>query len=153
MKLKVKVNDETYDVEVGDLNSRPIQATIDGETFEVWPEESAEAAPVASAPAPVVSAPAPAPAPAPRPAAPVVAAPVVATAAGANAVVAPLPGTVVAILVKEGAQVTQGQEVVTLEAMKMKNAIRAPRAGTVTAIHVSEGNQVKHGQPLIEING
>ncbi|HZW04278.1 MAG TPA: biotin/lipoyl-containing protein [Anaerolineaceae bacterium] len=144
MKLKVKVNDETYEVEVGDLDSRPIQATIEGETFEVWPEETVVAAPAAVASAP-------APAPAPRVAAPVVAAPVVATASGANAIVAPLPGTVVKILVKEGGQVTQGQEVVSLEAMKMKNAIRAPRAGKVTAILVSEGSQVKHGQPLIEI--
>jgi len=143
MKLTVKINEETYDVEVGDLDSRPILATIGGETFEVMPEETA--APVA------VVASAPAPAPAPRPVA--AAAPVVAavSASGAAVVVAPLPGTVDSITVKVGASVTVGQEVLKLEAMKMKNSIRATRAGKIVAIHVNPGEQVKHGQALLEI--
>jgi len=143
MKLTVKINEETYDVEVGDLDSRPILATIGGETFEVMPEETA--APVA------VVASAPAPAPAPRPVA--AAAPVVAavSASGAAVVVAPLPGTVDSIPVKVGASVTVGQEVLKLEAMKMKNSIRATRAGKIVAIHVNPGEQVKHGQALLEI--
>ena len=148
MKLTVKIKDVTYDVEVGDLSSRPILATIDGETFEVFPEETA--APVATTPAvstpKPVSTPAPAPTPAPQP----VAAPVV-SATGATVIIAPLPGTIDSILVREGASVTQGQEVLKLEAMKMKNSIRSPRAGKVVAIHVSQGEQVRHGQALIEI--
>jgi biotin carboxyl carrier protein len=39
MKLRVKIQNRTYEVEVGDLLARPIQATIDGQVFEVWPEE------------------------------------------------------------------------------------------------------------------
>jgi len=144
MKLTVKINDETYEVEVGDLDSRPILATIDGETFEVLPEESA--APVAAGP---VAAPAPAAAPRYTAPAPVAAAAV--SASGAAVIVAPLPGTVDSILVKVGATVTQGQEVLKLEAMKMKNSIRASRAGKVVAIHVNPGEQVKHGQALLEI--
>lgn len=143
MKLTVKLNDVTYDVEVGDLDSRPILATIDGETFEVMPEEIA--APAAAVP----SVPAPAPAPRPVAAAPVAAAAVSAT--GGSVVVAPLPGTVDSIAVKEGDAVKQGQEVLKLEAMKMKNSIRSPRAGKVVAILVHPGDQVKHGQALIEI--
>ena len=141
MNLKVKINDVTYDVEVGDLDSRPILATIGGETFEVFPEEIA--APVAAA---VATAPTAAPAPRPY------VAPVAQVAtAGGNVVVAPLPGTVDSILVKVGATVTQGQEVLKLEAMKMKNSIRSPRAGKIIAIHVNPGDQVKHGQALLEI--
>ena len=143
MNLKVKINDVTYEVEVGDLDSRPILAIIDGETFEVFPEEMAT--PVAAA---VAAAPVSAPAPAPRP----YVAPVAqVAAAGGNVVVAPLPGTVDSILVKVGTPVTVGQEVLKLEAMKMKNSIRSPRAGKIVAIHVNPGDQVKHGQALLEI--
>ncbi len=141
MKLTVKINDVSYDVEVGDLDSRPILATIEGETFEILPEEIAAPTPT------YVAAPA-APAPAPRPAAPAAA---VVSTTGGSVIVAPLPGTVDSVLVKEGVTVTQGQEVLKLEAMKMKNSIRSPRAGKVVAIHVHPGDQVKHGQALIEI--
>jgi biotin carboxyl carrier protein len=145
MKLRVKLNDQTYEVEVGDLSARPITAVVDGETFEIWPEE-AEETPAAAPVAAPVSRPA-APAPAPRPvAAPVAAAPV---AAGAGTIVAPLPGVVTAIKVHVGDTVKQGQEVLSLEAMKMNNAIRATRPGKVSAIHVSVGDQVRHNQPLI----
>jgi len=145
MKIKVKVQDISYEVEVSDLTSRPILAKIEGETFEVWPEEE-KAAPVAVAAAPVVST--PAPAPAPRPAAAVQ--PAVASSGGAL-ISAPLPGVVESINVAVGDAVKQGQVVLILEAMKMKNAINSPRAGKVLAIHVAAGNQVKHGQALLEI--
>ena len=65
MKIKVQIKDQTFEVEVGDLQARPITAVVDGETFEVWP--AADAAPAAAAPQPVKAA-APAvvpPAPAP----------------------------------------------------------------------------------------
>ena len=140
MKITVKIEDQEFLVEIEDLSSRPVMATIESQTFEVWPEEAAvetvTAAPVA------VSRPAAAPA---RPAA----APVTVTDAS-KAVTAPLPGTIVAIAVKEGQAVQVGQELLTLEAMKMKNSIRASRAGTVKAVLVHVGDQVRHGQALIE---
>jgi hypothetical protein len=40
MKIKVKIEDQTFEVNVGNLNTRPIQVTVDGQTVEVWPEES-----------------------------------------------------------------------------------------------------------------
>lgn len=145
MKIKVKVHDISYEVEVGDLASRPILATIEGETFEVWPEEE-KAAPVLVAAAPVVAA--PPPASAPRPAA---TAPAAVSTSGGALITAPLPGVVDSINVAVGDAVKQGQVVLILEAMKMKNALNAPRAGKVLAIHVATGNQVKHGQALLEI--
>ena len=39
MKLIVKVENQSFEVEVGDIHARPIIATIDGEAFEVWPED------------------------------------------------------------------------------------------------------------------
>ena len=63
---------------------------------------------------------------------------------------APIPGTIVAVLVKAGESVKTGQELCTLEAMKMKNAIRANRDGTVANVLVANGDSVKYGQPLVE---
>lgn len=82
---------------------------------------------------------APAPAPAPQP------------AAGANCVVAPLPGTVTEVLVKVGDKVSAGQNVLKLEAMKMENCITAESAGTVKAVRVQKGAQVQGGDVLIEM--
>lgn len=148
MKLNVKINDQTFEVEIADLNARPILAVVDGETFEVYPEEAAQPAvraAAAAAPAPAAVSPAPVAAVS-RPAAPAPAAPVNA----GKTLSAPLPGTVVAVLVKEGSAVKFGQELLTIEAMKMKNAIRATRDGTIAAIYVKEGDSVRHGQPLLE---
>jgi biotin carboxyl carrier protein len=64
-------------------------------------------------------------------------------------VLAPLPGVIVAVLVKSGDQVARGQELCTLEAMKMKNAIKSSREGIIDTIAVNVGDQVNHGQMLI----
>jgi len=142
MKLTVTIDDRSFLVEIDDLNARPVIATVEGEAFEVWPEEAAIETPVIAAK--------PAAAPTPAPARAVTAAAPVSVADAANVVVAPLPGTIVAIAVKEGVTVKVGQELLTLEAMKMKNSIRASREGKVKAIRVNIGDQVRHGQALIE---
>ncbi|HMN14778.1 MAG TPA: biotin/lipoyl-binding protein [Bellilinea sp.] len=139
MKLDVTVEGKKYQVEIADINARPIVVTVDGKKIEVTPEMAAVVA------KPAVSA-APAPSPMPIPAAMPVAA-----AVGGGTVIAPLPGQVDSVLVAVGDKVTQGQEVMKLEAMKMKNSIRSPKAGTVAKIFVTKGDKVKHGQPLIEI--
>jgi len=80
------------------------------------------------------------------------AAPVSAAAAGGDGKVrAAMNGRVVAILVKPGDQVTAGQPVMTLEAMKMEHVHTAGVAGTVSAIDVAEGEQVTTGKIVIEI--
>lgn len=143
MKLKVKIEQQSFEVEVGDLQARPVIAVVDGERFEVWPEEEQVAgiSPAPSAP----TAPAPAPTPVAAPAAPK---PVV--AAGGKSVAAPIPGTILAITVKPGDKVNPGQELITLEAMKMKSAIRASRPATIAQILVKVGDRVSQGQALVE---
>ena len=71
--------------------------------------------------------------------------------ASANAVVAPLAGSVARILVAEGDEVESGQVLLVLEAMKMETEITAPAAGTVSAILVKQGEPVQGGQGLIEL--
>lgn len=146
MRIKVEIQEKIYEVTIHDIHARPVIAEVDGVQYQVWPEEQASAPAVAAAAAPVASAPAK---PEAAPAAPARAA----VAAGASTLNAPLPGTIVAINVREGDSVEEGQELLTLEAMKMKNEIRADRAGVVARIHVNEGDLVKHGEALISWQG
>jgi len=150
MKLRVQINNETYLFEVGDLTKRPILAVVDGETFEIYPEEL-ETISVA-APALVEtrsSAPAERPAPKPAPV-PLHTPPAASPQAGSGTLTAPIPGVILSVAVKVGDVVNLNQEICVLEAMKMKNTIRTTRAGTISAVHVSNGDTVSHGQPLVD---
>jgi biotin carboxyl carrier protein len=64
-------------------------------------------------------------------------------------IVAPMPGRVVKILVSVGEEVTQGQGVAVVEAMKMENELKAKGAGSVAAIHVKPGEAIESGAKLI----
>ncbi|MFI5933976.1 acetyl/propionyl/methylcrotonyl-CoA carboxylase subunit alpha [Actinoplanes sp. NPDC051494] len=70
----------------------------------------------------------------------------------AGALVAPMPGTVVAVEVRVGESVTAGQALIRLEAMKMEHVVRAPAAGTVTDLPVAVGQQVAQGTPLAVVD-
>jgi biotin carboxyl carrier protein len=74
-----------------------------------------------------------------------------ATNAPAGAVPAPMTGVIDQVLVAEGDTVTEGQNVVVLEAMKMYIDVAAPAGGTVSAISVKAGDSVKEGDPLLAI--
>ncbi len=60
-----------------------------------------------------------------------------------GAILAPMPGKVIAVDVAEGDAVTAGQRLMVLEAMKMEHALTAPFDGTVTGLSASEGGQVQ----------
>ncbi len=60
-----------------------------------------------------------------------------------GAILAPMPGKVIAVDVAEGDTVTAGQRLMVLEAMKMEHALTAPFDGTVTGLSASEGGQVQ----------
>jgi len=64
---------------------------------------------------------------------------------------APMPGSVIEVLVKAGDQVKEGDTVVILEAMKMENEITAPQSGTVVKILVKAGDTVNNGDILMVI--
>ena len=61
---------------------------------------------------------------------------------------APMPGKIVRILAPAGTQVTAGQGVLVIEAMKMQNELKSPKDGTVKQIVVSEGTSVSAGEVL-----
>jgi biotin carboxyl carrier protein len=70
---------------------------------------------------------------------------------GESAVVAPIPGLIVKVLVSEGDEVASEQPVVLLEAMKMENELRTPRAGVVKQVKVAPGQRVEQNAVLVLI--
>ena len=64
---------------------------------------------------------------------------------------APMPGQVRAVNVREGDEVTKGQTLLVLEAMKMEIRIQAPMDGTVSKLSITQGQTVEREQILIEI--
>lgn len=72
--------------------------------------------------------------------------------AGPAEIAAPMPGKVVAVLVKDGDRVEKGQGLVVVEAMKMENELRAPRAGTVKNLSAEEGAAVDGGVALCVVD-
>ncbi|HZQ65674.1 MAG TPA: biotin carboxylase N-terminal domain-containing protein [Gaiellaceae bacterium] len=68
-----------------------------------------------------------------------------------SAVTAPMPGTVIRVLVSEGERVRQRQPLVVLEAMKMETPLVSPYDGVVLKVHVSERDQVAGGAVLVEL--
>ena len=135
MKVNLNIEGKQYQVKIDDLNARPIIAEVNGQTYEVWPEDEQAPTPVAqsSAPTTVVTP---------------------ATAAiGSLTLTSPLPGVIISVEVKEGQAVTKGQELYVLEAMKMKNSIKTDRDGKIASIHVNAGDQVRHNQPIMTFEG
>ena len=135
MKLNVKIGKTNYAVEIEDLNTRPIVATVNGTRVEVTPENGN--------PLPVKKDAVPAPAKEKK-------LPALSLPANGKVLPAPLPGTVIEIFVKVGDHVESGQVVLIIEAMKMKNSIRSPREGKVSAVMASAGQTVTHKQALLE---
>jgi acetyl-CoA/propionyl-CoA carboxylase biotin carboxyl carrier protein len=72
--------------------------------------------------------------------------------AGKDAVVSPMQGTVLAVEVAEGDEVTAGQVVCIVEAMKMENEVHAHRAGRVSELSVAPGEPVKTGQVICVVS-
>lgn len=68
-----------------------------------------------------------------------------------GALTAPMPGTILQLMVKEGQRVREGQDLMVLEAMKMEHRIKSPKAGEVTKLHYQQGERVDMGSVLAEI--
>ncbi len=65
---------------------------------------------------------------------------------------APMPGTIISLLVEAGAEVTQGTPLLILEAMKMEHTVRAPSAGRVNRFRYAVGDQVPDGAELVDFD-
>jgi len=141
--LRIKVGDNWYTVQIGDLTQSPVQVTVEGETFEVEVEGLS-------------------PPPAPtrrgrsRSRQTQIEAPTAQSQSSAanysdDILRSPMPGRVISILVRPGDSVSAGDEVCVVEAMKMEQSIRAHRDGVVKTIFVQPMDPVKADDPLIEL--
>ena len=140
--IRVRVGDQWYTVEVGDLTRSPVQVTVDGETFEVDVEAQAGPSPPRRGrPAGGLTVPeAPTAAPA---------------GSGApmddDVLRSPMPGRVMSVMVRPGDTVAAGDEVCVVEAMKMEQSILAHRDGVVKAVFVQPLDSVNANDPLVEL--
>ena len=126
------INGKTYDVRIDSIRDGKADVTVNGTPCRVeLPSEQKEIEPVAR----------PRKARKKEP-----------TAAGAASdVVAPMSGIIKEIFVREGQEVSRGDRVAILEAMKMENDLLAGCDGNVTGIYVSKGDTVSDGAPILTI--
>ena len=139
--LRIKVGDNWYNVEVGELTHSPVQVTVEGETFLVEVEGLPDQPPARPRRGRIQTAGIIAP-PTPR------------SSSGStpdNIIASPLSGRVISILVRPGDRITAGQEVCVVEAMKMEQSIRATRDGVIKEILVQPMDAVGTNDPLIEL--
>ena len=140
-EYKYTIDGKEYKVAIGDIVENVAEVTVNGEQFKVEMEPEAEpekkkvvlgqpAADSASDSDATASA---------------------ANVNTANAVKDPLPGVITSIEVAVGQEVSAGDTVVVLEAMKMANNIEAEKSGKVTAICVKQGESVMEDAPLVVI--
>ena len=125
-RIRVKIGDRWYEVEVGDISTNPIRVLVDGEAVEVNVEGLAES---------ILPAHTPSHLPAGR----------------TVQVRSPMPGVIVSVGVEPGQSVSEGDALCVLEAIKLQQAIRAPASGTVQAVHVASGQSVTAGQALVDL--
>ena len=162
--LKVEVNGKWFVVEVEDLTTDPVRTLVDGHVVDVSlssiesEQSEARTSPTAlsqaSAPAPEPVAPPPTIAQSPTLSSTAQPQPAP-TGSGSPSVTkmftAPMPGTILSILVTVGDQVVTGDTVCILEAMKMQQSLRADWSGIVKTVYVGVGDQVLGGAPILEL--
>lgn len=147
-RVKVTVNNKPFLVEIDDLSASPITVKVNGQSYKVDIETvTAEKTPGPDSPAASDMPPPLAPPSVPKP--PIAPASTNLDGASAKEIKAPMPGHIIDIAVKVGDEISAGQTLCLLEAMKMKNTIRAPRAGVIASVGVTPGQAVTYGDVLV----
>ena len=134
-EFKFVIDGHDYNTAVNEIGNNLAEVTVNGTTFQVTiiKEEAPKAMPrTTTAPAPQVANVAP-------------------QTAGVQAVKSPLPGSIVKVLVKVGDTVKVGDELLTMESMKMENSIKSEFAGVVKSVLVEPGKNVMQDDKLVEI--
>ena len=125
-RIRVKIGDRWYEVEVGDISANPIHVLVDGETVEVNVEGLTEAILPGDTPSQLPE-------------------------GRMVQVRSPMPGVIVSVGVEPGQSVAEGDALCILEAIKLQQAIRAPASGMVRAVHVAPGESVTAGHALVDL--
>lgn len=127
MKVRVNIEGQCFEVEIDSLKTHPVIARVNGDPVEVWLDEGARR--IAEPGASSVDGPG-------------------ADGSWVKEIRAPIPGTIRSVAVRQGDQVSCGDELCILEAMKMNNVIRSSRAGLIGGISISPGQTVKRNDVL-----
>lgn len=139
-EFNFKLNGKDFKAQVDEKGEGQLTITVNGKAYSVEvPEQAHAAAPHVVRPTAAVGGAAPVARPA-------------ASSVSEN-IVAPLPGTITSVAVKEGQKVKRGDVVVVMEAMKMANDIVANQDGVVTRVVAQPGQNVNQGDVLVEIKG
>ena len=138
-RVRVRVGERWYTVDVDDLSVSPVSVTVEGETFLVEVESlpSASSTHIQATPTPSRA----------RTRSPRAAG----TATSEKLIRSPMPGRILSVMVKPGDKVSEGGEMCVVEAMKMEQSIRAPRDGVVKKVHIQPQQQVNANDPLVEL--
>lgn len=142
-EYKITVNEKTYSVNIGRIEDDHVKVNLDGKSFDVEIENTkskssktprldrGRSVPNAAAASDKTNAPGGTP--------------------GKGDINAPLPGAILKLLVAVGDEVTEGQTVAVMEAMKMENEIEAPVSGKITKIAVKEGDTILENALIMSI--
>lgn len=142
-EYKYRINGMKFNVEVGDVEDNHVEVIVNGSHYNVELEKDSKAASK-------INSVKPAAAPKTATGEKVIAKPA-APSGTANAIKAPLPGTITSFKVKEGDAVKPGDTVCLLEAMKMENDVKSTLSGTVQKILVNVGDSVLEGNDIMII--
>lgn len=142
-KLRVRVGDKWYLVEIEDINQSPVRTFVNGELIEVFLEKVSEYEVTVESSTSVIendldeslsaenqSSKAP---------------------SAVKVFQSPMPGIVISLAVNEGDQVITGDEICVLEAMKMQQTLRSDWSGIVKSVCVSPGDQIFGGAVILEL--
>ena len=142
-KLRVRVGDKWYLVEVEDINQSTVRTFVNGELIEVTLEEVSEDEVSAESSTSVIEN---------DPGESLSADDRSKDTSGAVKIFhAPMPGILVSLAVKEGDRVITGDEICVLEAMKMQQTLRSDWSGIVKSVRVSPGDQILGGAVILEL--
>lgn len=143
-EYKYRINGMKFNVEVGDIEDNHVEVVVNGSHYNVELEKESKAV------SKINSVKTPAAAPKTATGEKVISKPA-ASSGAANAIKAPLPGTIMSFKVKVGDSVNPGDTVCMLEAMKMENDVKSTMAGTVQKILVNVGDSVLEGNDIMII--
>lgn len=134
--MRMKVNGEWYDVEVGDVYQSPVEVVVDGETYLVEVGAASD-----GLPAPKMRQ------------APKVEQPGLRgiTEGDERVIRSPLPGKVVSVSATKGQMLEAGDEICVLESMKMEQSVRMAKGGMVKNIKIKAAQNINAGAPMIEL--
>ncbi|MYA50693.1 MAG: hypothetical protein F4045_05510 [Chloroflexi bacterium] len=135
-RMRVRVNDDWYDVEIADLFQNPVEVVVDGETYMVEVGNPGDVG-----------------VPARRSATRKAELPGLRgmTQGDERVIRCPLPGKIVSVTVTKGQELEAGDEICLLESMKMEQSVRMARSGVVKGVKIKKDQAVEAGQPLLEI--